>query len=84
MILGAGVLYLGQYTDSLIEGELESMRAEARFFSGAISEGAVRPVFQISPIPFEDPMEIEAVKPSLARRMMRRLGQGATSRVPPL
>jgi len=81
MILGAGVLYLGQYTDSLIEGELESMRAEARFFSGAISEGAVRPVFQISPIPFEDPMEIEAVKPSLARRMMRRLGQGATSRV---
>jgi two-component system sensor histidine kinase ChvG len=81
MILGAGVLYLGQYTDSLIEAELESMRAEARFFSGAISEGAVRPVFQISPIPFEDPMEIEAVKPSLARRMMRRLGQGATSRV---
>lgn len=81
MILGAGVLYLGQYTDSLIEGELESMRAEARFFSGALSEGAVRPVFQISPIPFEDPLEIEAVKPSLARRMMRRLGQGATSRV---
>lgn len=81
MILGAGVLYLGQYTDSLIEGELESMRAEARFFSGALSEGAVRPVFQISPIPFEDPLEIEAVKPNLARRMMRRLGQGATSRV---
>ncbi len=81
MILGVGVLYLGQYTDSLIEGELESMRAEARFFSGALSEGAVRPVFQISPIPFEDPLEIEAVKPNLARRMMRRLGQGATSRV---
>lgn len=81
MILGLGVLYLGQYTDSLIEGELESMRAEARFISGALSEGAVRPVFQISPIPFEDPMEIEAVKPSLARRMVRRLGESGTSRI---
>lgn len=81
MILGLGILYLGQYTDSLIEGELESMRTEARFFAGALSEGAVRPVFQISPIPFEDPMEIEAVKPDLARRMMRRLSESATSRV---
>lgn len=81
MILGLGILYLGQYTDSLIEGELESMRTEARFFAGALSEGSVRPVFQISPIPFEEPMEIEAVKPDLARRMMRRLGENATSRV---
>jgi two-component system sensor histidine kinase ChvG len=81
MILGVGFLYLGQYTDSLIEAELESMRAEARFISGALSEGAVRPVFQISPIPFEDPMEIEAVKPDLARRMVRRLGESGTSRI---
>ena len=81
MILGLGVLYLGQYTDKLIEGELESMRTEARFFAGALSEGAVRPVFQISPVPFEDPLEIEAVKPDMARRMMRRLGESATSRV---
>lgn len=81
MILGLGVLYLGQYTDSLIEGELESMRSEARFISGALSEGAVRPVFQISPIPFEDPMEIEAVKPDFARRMLRRLGESGTSRI---
>ncbi|HPF78835.1 MAG TPA: stimulus-sensing domain-containing protein [Alphaproteobacteria bacterium] len=81
MILGLGILYLGQYTDSLIEGELESMRTEARFISGALSEGAVRPVFQISPIPFEDPMEIEAVKPDLARRMVRRLGESGASRI---
>ena len=81
MILGLGILYLGQYTDKLIEGELKSMRTEARFFAGALSEGAVRPVFQISPIPFEDPLEIEAVKPDMARRMMRRLGESATSRV---
>ncbi|MCI5061262.1 MAG: sensor histidine kinase [Alphaproteobacteria bacterium] len=81
MILGAGILYLGEYTDSLIEAELESMRTEARFVSGALSEGAVRPVFQISPLSFEDPIEIEALKPNLARRMVRRLGESGTSRV---
>ncbi len=81
MILGIGILYLGQYTDSLIEGELESMRSEAKFMSGALSEGAVRPVFQLSPIPFSDPQEIEAIKPMLARRMVRRLGNSGTSRI---
>ncbi len=81
MILGIGILYLGQYTDSLIEGELKSMRAEAKFTSGALSAGAVRPVFQLSPIPFTDPLEIEAIKPTLARRMVSRLGNSGTSRI---
>ena len=81
MILGLGILYLGQYTDSLIEGELAGLRSEAQLFSGAISEGAVRPVFQISPIPFEDPQQIEAIKPELARRMVRRLGEIGKSRI---
>jgi len=81
MILGIGILYLGQYTDSLIEGELKSMYSEAKFTSGALSEGAVRPVFQLSPIPFTDPQEIEAIKPMLARRMVRRLGNSGTSRI---
>ncbi len=81
MILGLGILYLGQYTDSLIEGELAGLRSEAQLFSGAISEGAVRPVFQISPIPFADPQEIEAIKPELARRMVRRLGEIGKSRI---
>jgi two-component system sensor histidine kinase ChvG len=81
MILGLGILYMGQYTDSLIKAELESMRAEARLFAGAISEGAVRPVFQVSPVPYEDPMATEAIKPELARRMVRRLGEIGTSRI---
>lgn len=81
MILGVGILYMGQYTDSLIEAELESMRAEAKLFSGALSEGSVRPVFQISPIPFRDPLEIEAIKPELARKMIRRLGALGDSRI---
>ena len=81
MILAVGVLYLGEYTDSLIEGELESMQDEARFVSDALSEGTVRPVFQISPIPFEDPMEIEAIKPQLARNMLGRLGKSSKSHI---
>ncbi len=81
MILGLGILYLGQYTDSLIEGELTGLRSEAQLFSGALSEGAVRPVFQMSPIPFEEPQEIEAIKPELARRMVRRLGEIGKSRI---
>ncbi len=81
MILGFGILYLGQYTDSLIEGELELMRSEARFYSAALSEGSVRPVFQVSPIPFEDPLGTEAIKPSLARGMVMRLGAMSNSRV---
>jgi len=81
MILGLGILYLGQYTDSLIEGELAGLRSEAQLFSGAISEGAVRPVYQISSIPFSDPQQIEAIKPELARRMVRRLGEIGKSRI---
>ncbi len=81
MILGAGILYLGQYTDSLVEAELEALKSEARLFGGAISEGAVRPVFHVSPIPYEDPLATEAIKPQLARRMVRRLARIGTSRI---
>ena len=81
MILALGVLYLGEYTDSLVEGELDSMRAEARFVSDALSEGTVRPVFQVSPIPFNDPFESEAIKPSLARNMLSRLGKSSKSHI---
>lgn len=81
MILGLGILYLGQYTDSLVQGELAGLRSEAQLFSGAISEGAVRPVYQISPVPFQEPQEIEAIKPELARRMVRRLGEIGKSRI---
>lgn len=81
MILGLGILYLGQYTESLIDSELTGLRSEAQLFSGAISEGAVRPVFQITSIPFESPQEIEAIKPELARRMVSRLGEIGKSRI---
>jgi len=81
MILGLGILYLGQYTDSLIDAELETMQSEAKLFSGALSEGVVRPVFQISPLPYRAPLEVEAIKPSLARKMIARLGTMGDSRI---
>ncbi len=81
MILGLGILYLGQYTDSLVQGEIASLRSEAQLFSGAISEGAVRPVYQMSSTPFDQPQQIEAIKPELARRMVRRLGEIGSSRI---
>jgi len=81
MILGLGILYMGKYTDSLVSGELEAMRATARLFAGAVAESAVRPAFPVSPIPFEDPLAIESIRPELARRMVRRLGETGSSRV---
>lgn len=81
MILGVGILYLGRYTNSLINSELEALKTEAQLFSGAISEGAVRPVFEVSPIPFQDPRKMETINPKLAQRMVRRLGEIGNSRI---
>lgn len=81
MILGLGLLYMGEYTDSLIAAELENMRGQARFYSGALSEGAVRTVYQVSSNPYEQPLEIEAIRPEFARRMVRRLGEIGSARI---
>ncbi len=81
MILGLGLLYMGQYTDSLIAAELETMRGQARFYSGALSEGSVRTVYQVSSNPYEQPLEIEAIRPEFARRMVRRLGEIGNARI---
>lgn len=81
MILGLGILYMGQYTDSLIAAEMETMRGQVRFYSGALSEGAVRTVYQVSPNPYEQPLEIEAIRPEFARRMVRRLGEIGKARI---
>lgn len=81
MILGLGILYLGQYTQSLIDGEVAGLKSEAQLFSGAIAEGAVRPVLQYSSVPFERPQKIEAIKPEFARSMVKTLGNASTNRI---
>ncbi len=79
-VLVLGILYMGQYQDNLIRAELETIKAEAQVFAGAISEGAIKPVEQGRPFLFARPVEIETLVPELARRMVRRLGETTDSR----
>lgn len=79
-VLVLGILYMGQYQDNLIRAELETVKAEAQVFAGAIAEGAIRPVEQGRPFLFARPVEIETLVPELARRMVRRLGETTDSR----
>ncbi|MEM6781183.1 MAG: stimulus-sensing domain-containing protein [Pseudomonadota bacterium] len=82
MILGVGILYLGQYTENLIEAELQAMKAEARFTAGAILEGAMRPVLFESPYDGgQSQIETKAINPALARSMVRTLGSIGVSRI---
>ncbi len=80
VILAAGLLYLGQYRDSLIAAELKTMMLQSQLFAGAIAEGAVRPVQQGKPFFFAKPDEIETLIPELSRRMLRRLGETMDTR----
>ncbi|QQG36265.1 MAG: stimulus-sensing domain-containing protein [Micavibrio aeruginosavorus] len=79
-VLLLGILYMGQYQDNLVRAELETVKAEAQVFAGAIAEGAVKPVEQGRPFLFAKPVEIETLVPELARRMVRRLGETTDSR----
>ena len=65
LILGFSILYLGQYKESLVQAELETLKAQAQLFAGAIAEGAVRPGVSAEAIIFQDPAEIEASKYNL-------------------
>lgn len=80
LVLLLGILYMGKYQDNLIRAELETIKAEAQIFAGAIAEGAVKPVEQGRPFLFAKPVEIEALVPELSRRMLRRLGETSYSR----
>jgi two-component system sensor histidine kinase ChvG len=80
VVLVVGLLYLGQYRDSLIAAELKTMTLQAQLFAGAIAEGAVRPVQKGKPLFFARPEEIEMLIPELSRRMLRRLGETMDTR----
>ncbi len=80
VVLAAGLLYLGQYRDSLIAAELKTLTLQSQLFAGAIAEGAVRPVQRGKPLFFARPEEIEMLIPELSRRMLRRLGETMDTR----
>lgn len=80
VVLVVGLLYLGQYRDSLIAAELKTLTLQAQLFAGAMAEGAVRPVQKGKPLFFAKPEEIEMLIPELSRRMLRRLGETMETR----
>ena len=68
-LLGVGVLYLGEYQDSLVTTNIESLKTQAEIFAAALGEGAVdqqRASFKLDP--------------QLAREMMRRLVEPTKTR----
>ena len=80
VVLVVGLLYLGQYRDSLIAAELKTLTLQSQLFAGAMAEGAVRPVKTGKPLLFAKPQEIEMLIPELSRRMLRRLGETMDTR----
>ncbi|MDE2165021.1 MAG: stimulus-sensing domain-containing protein [Alphaproteobacteria bacterium] len=68
-LLGMGVLYLGEYQDSLVTANLDSLRTQAEIFAGALGEGAV-----------DQRRASFVLDPQLAREMMRRLVEPTKTR----
>lgn len=70
MILGAGILYLNQYKQQLIDREQESLRIEARILAAMIAEGATNDPGENTPI----------LSQNAGRQMVRRLSETTRSR----
>ncbi len=62
-ILALGVLYLGEYQESLIGAEIDGLKTQGQIFAAALGEGAV----------IDAAGEGETLIPELGRDMMRRL-----------
>ncbi len=69
-LLGGGLLFLGEYRQSLINAELQSLQTQAQVFAGAVGEGATTDALGNG---------IQLVTP-LARDMMRRLVEPTKTR----
>jgi len=63
VLLLAGLLYLDQYQDGLLQAEVGTLREQARIFAGALGEAAVR----------EDDASRPHLVSDLARPLLRRL-----------
>ena len=62
-LLLAALLYLDQYQNGLLEAEVQALREQARIYSGALGESAVREVDPDNPV----------LQPDVARSLLRRL-----------
>lgn len=66
----AGLLYLGQYRENLVQAEIDSLVTQAQIFAEALGEGAVGTSVDGS----------QSLRPDVARPMLRRLVQPTRSR----
>jgi two-component system, OmpR family, sensor histidine kinase ChvG len=62
-ILVIGLVYLGEYQRNLVQGQLDSLTTQARIFSGALGESAVRSIG-------DEPPELQEAE---SRILLRRL-----------
>lgn len=81
LILVLGILYLGQYQNSLIEARLETFQTEVELVSAAISEGAIErfpdPAYFIGP----PRRGIRPLRPDIIRRLSYEQGRKMVRRL---
>jgi two-component system sensor histidine kinase ChvG len=68
-IFVAGLLYLGQYREQLVDAAIQSLATQAKIFAGALGEGAVT-----------GPDGNQAIQHEVARSLLRRLVQPTNAR----
>lgn len=79
LILAFGILYLDNYKASLIEAELNTLRAEVSLFSDIFAEGAIRPT-STNTDTYTPGMEEEKLIPELASKMVQRVSENRDRR----
>lgn len=80
-LLALGMLYLDQYEEALVSGELHALRTQADLIAAAVGEGAVTAqAAQTDAVPLI-PMTTHAIASDRARQMIRRLADLGGMRV---
>lgn len=80
IVLVAGLLYVGQYRDTLIESELETLKVEARLFAEVIADGAVGAINDPTQLRIRQAGKRDVLIDELSRTMIRRLAKASNNR----
>ena len=76
----AGLLYLGQYRDTLIESKLETLKVESQLFAGVIAEGAVASIEENEGYLYRQAGHKSVLVNELSRRMVLHLSEATHNR----
>ena len=72
-LLAVGMLYLDQYEEALVAGELQALRTQAELIAAAVGEGAVEVQVNGPGTAPLVPAATHSIRPDTARQMVRRL-----------